>query len=253
LTSVDPPLNGAVILLEHVVQIRHWPMPAILGQIAFGFELRNSGRICGVAVGVDDSWRRMVRAFQRFDEKALGRDCVLLSREEKVDRRAGRIHRPVEVTPLAFDPDVRLVQAPAVIGRFKSRAQTSPQFRGVTLHPAPDGNVVDQKSALGKEFLHVTVRQREAQIPTDRQKDDLRLKLAPLEKTRNRRVQKERRASLSRRDCKVATLPKSRPAQEIRGGSGQTDSALGLKARLTGDHRLSASSHSAGAEGRNEG
>jgi len=53
-------------------------MPAILGQIAFGFELRNGGRIRGVAVGVDDSWRRMVRAAQRFDEKALGRDRVLL-------------------------------------------------------------------------------------------------------------------------------------------------------------------------------
>jgi len=80
LTGVDPPLNGTVVLLEHVIQIRHWPMPAILGQIAFGFELRNGRRIRGVAVGVDDSWRRMVRTAQRFDEKAQGRDRVLLSR-----------------------------------------------------------------------------------------------------------------------------------------------------------------------------
>jgi hypothetical protein len=33
----------AVVLLEHVVQIWHWPMPAILGQIAFGLELRDGG------------------------------------------------------------------------------------------------------------------------------------------------------------------------------------------------------------------
>ena len=52
LTGVDPPLDGAVVLLKHVIQMRHWPMPAILGQIAFGFELRNGGRIRGV-VGVD--------------------------------------------------------------------------------------------------------------------------------------------------------------------------------------------------------
>jgi hypothetical protein len=41
LTGVDPPLDGAVVLLEHIIQIRHRPMPAILGQIAFGFELRD--------------------------------------------------------------------------------------------------------------------------------------------------------------------------------------------------------------------
>jgi hypothetical protein len=91
-------------------------MPAILGESTFGFELRDGGRIRGVLVGVDDSWRGMVRTAQRFYEKALGRDRVLLSREEKVQGRSARVHRPVEVTPLAFHPDVRLVQAPAVIG-----------------------------------------------------------------------------------------------------------------------------------------
>jgi len=122
LTGVDPPLDCAVVLLEHVIQIRHWPMPAILGQIAFGFELRDGGRIRGVAVGVDDSWRRMVRTAQRFDEKALGRGRVLLSREEKIQGRSARIHRPVEVTPLAFHSNVRLVQAPAVIGELQVAA-----------------------------------------------------------------------------------------------------------------------------------
>jgi hypothetical protein len=119
LTGVDPPLDGAVVLLEHIIQIRHRPMPAIVGQIALGFELRDGGRVRGVAVGIDDSWRRMVRTAQRFDEKALGRDRVLLSREEKIQGRSARVHRPVEVTPLAFHPDVRLVQAPAVIGRLQ--------------------------------------------------------------------------------------------------------------------------------------
>ena len=78
LTGVDPPLDGAVILLEHIIQIRHWPMPAILGQIAFGFELRDGVRIRGVAVGVDHPRRRMVRSTQRFCEKALSRVRVLL-------------------------------------------------------------------------------------------------------------------------------------------------------------------------------
>src|ERR1700757_5395387 len=53
LTGVDPPLDGAVVLLEHVVQIWHRPMPAILGESTFGFELRDGGRVRGVAVGGD--------------------------------------------------------------------------------------------------------------------------------------------------------------------------------------------------------
>ena len=78
LTGVDPSLDGAVVLLEHVVQIWHWPMPAILGQSAFSFELRDGGRIRGVAVGVDHPRRGMVRSAQRFGEKALSGGRVLL-------------------------------------------------------------------------------------------------------------------------------------------------------------------------------
>jgi hypothetical protein len=38
LPGVDPPLDGAVVLLAHVVQIWHRSMPAILGENAFGFK-----------------------------------------------------------------------------------------------------------------------------------------------------------------------------------------------------------------------
>jgi trehalose/maltose transport system substrate-binding protein len=112
LTSVDPPLDGAVVLLEHVVQIWHRSMPAILGKSAFGFELRDGGRIRGVAVGVDHSRRRMVCSAERFGKKALGCGRVLLGGEKEVEGGAAGIHRPVEITPLAFYPDVGLVHTP---------------------------------------------------------------------------------------------------------------------------------------------
>src|SRR5258705_10338334 len=104
LTGVDPPLDGAVVLLEHVVQIWHRPMPTILAQIAFAFELRNGGRIRGVAVGVDHPRSGMVRSAQSFGEKALSRGCVLLGREKEIEGGAGGIHRSIQVTPLAFHP-----------------------------------------------------------------------------------------------------------------------------------------------------
>src|SRR5271165_3991431 len=67
---------------------------------------------------------------------------VLLGREEKVEGRAGRIHRTIQVAPLALDPDVGLVHPPTVVGRFEPRAQTSFHFRGVTLDPSPHRDVI---------------------------------------------------------------------------------------------------------------
>ena len=101
----------------------------------------------------------MVCSAERFGKKALGRGRVLLGREKEVEGSAGRIHRPVKVTPLAFYPDVRLVNAPAVGARFEPRAQTSFHFRGVTLHPPPHRDVISAQAALGKELLHVTIGQ----------------------------------------------------------------------------------------------
>jgi hypothetical protein len=74
----DPALDGPVVLLQNIVQILYWTVLAILGESAFGFELRDGGRIRGVAVGVDHPRRGMVRSAQRFGEKALSRGRVLL-------------------------------------------------------------------------------------------------------------------------------------------------------------------------------
>src|SRR5260221_4745774 len=64
----------------------------------------------------------MVRSAQRFGEKALSRGCVLLGREKEIEGGAGGIHRSIQVTALAFHPDVRLVHAPAVIGGLQVAA-----------------------------------------------------------------------------------------------------------------------------------
>ena len=123
----------------------------------------------------------MVLSAQRFGAEAFGRRCIAFSREKEVDRRTGRVDSPVQIDPLALNPDVGLIHPPAVVGRSEPRSQSALNFWGVTLDPPPDGDVVDQKSALGKEFLHIAVGKREAQVSADRKQDDLRFKLAPLE------------------------------------------------------------------------
>src|SRR5262249_21304007 len=106
-----------------------------------------------------------------------------------------------------LNPDVSFIHAPTVAGRFQSRAQTSFQFRAVTLDPSPHRDVIGVQAPLGQQLLHITIGKREAQIPTDSQENHLRFKLAPLEQTRNRTREQEHRTNLSDHSCKVATLP----------------------------------------------
>jgi hypothetical protein len=159
LTRTDTALDRPMILFQDIVEILHRSMSTVHLQNTGGFELNDGWRISSVLVGIDYPRREMVLPAQGFCQKALSRYCVAFSREKEVDRRTGGIDSSVQVYSFAFDPDVGLIDPPRVVGRFEPRAQTSFQFRGVTLHPSPDGDVVDQQAALGKEFLDFTVGQ----------------------------------------------------------------------------------------------
>ena len=63
-------------------------------------------------------------------EEVLSERFFAFSRQKEIDRRTAGVHRPVQVAPLAPDPDVGFVHAPTVVGRFESSARTSLQFRG---------------------------------------------------------------------------------------------------------------------------
>src|SRR5215469_11223689 len=207
LIGVNPSLDGPVVLLQDIVEVRHRPVLAAGVQRSFALELSDHGRVSRMPIGVDDTRRGMVLLTQGFGQEALCCGRVLLCREQEVEGGAGGVKSPIKITPLAFDPDVSFVHPPTVRGLFEPRAQTSFHFRGIPLDPPPDGDVVDQKSALGKQLFDVPVRKREAQIPADSEEDYLRFELPPFEKTRNRRHEQEHRPSLPRGDCKVATLP----------------------------------------------
>jgi hypothetical protein len=67
--------------------------------------------------------------------------------------------------------------------------------------------VIGAQAPLGEQLFDIAVRKGKAQIPANRQHDDLRFELPPPEKTRNRMREQEHRSSLSDHSCKVATLP----------------------------------------------
>src|SRR5262245_64103591 len=60
---------------------------------------------------VDGDLLRYAVAADRFGQEAFRGLLVALLREQKVNRLAMLIHGAIEIAPLAFDPDVRLVQA----------------------------------------------------------------------------------------------------------------------------------------------
>ena len=116
LTRIDPALDGPVVLLQDIIEVRHRPVLAAGVQRSFTLELSDRGRVSRMPIGVDDTRRGMVLLTQGFSQEALCCSRVLLGREEKVEGRAGRIHRTIQVAPLASDPDVGLIQAPTIVG-----------------------------------------------------------------------------------------------------------------------------------------
>jgi hypothetical protein len=104
LAGVNSSLDGPVVLLQDIIEVRHRPVLAAGVQRSFTLELSDGGRVSRMPIGVDDSRRRMVCSADRFGQKALCCGRVLLGREKEVEGRAGGIHRPVKGTPLAFHP-----------------------------------------------------------------------------------------------------------------------------------------------------
>ena len=92
-----------MVLLHDVIQVRHRTVPTVFVESTFSFEPHDRRRVRAVTVGVDDTRHGMVLPPQRFGQEALCCSRVLLGRMEKIDGRAGRIHRTIQVAPLAHD------------------------------------------------------------------------------------------------------------------------------------------------------
>jgi hypothetical protein len=73
-----------------------------------------------------------------------------------------------------------------VVGRSEPGAQTAFHFWRIPLDPTLHRHVIGVEASLAEQLLDVPVRQGKTQIPTHRQKDDLRFKLAPLKQTADR-------------------------------------------------------------------
>src|ERR1700757_1014811 len=78
-----------------------------------------------------------------------------------------------EIHAYTGDPDHHLVQMPSIAWPRPTLPQPSRNRRAELQHPTPHRFIGDVEPALGEQFLHVAVAQREAEIEPDRALDDL--------------------------------------------------------------------------------
>jgi hypothetical protein len=108
--------------------------------------------------------------------RSKNRRAALTSRraETNVDDLAELVDRAVHVPPLASDLHVGLIDLPAVDDGMAAGPGGLGQQRRKPQHPPIDRDVVDLDAAFGEQLLDVAVRQRETQVPADRQHDHIR-------------------------------------------------------------------------------
>jgi hypothetical protein len=94
------------------------------------------------------------------------------------DRVAGGINCPVEVCPLAGDPD--MFRPPAMIGSDAgAHGEAADSKWAHSAAPAPNGDVVHRQAAFRHHFFQVAVAKRVPQIPPHAQNDNHVLEVSP--------------------------------------------------------------------------
>src|SRR3954454_8155897 len=143
-------LDPAVILLDPVVEPAPPPVPGEAPQLALLLHLAQRTGIALEAIGDDLARVAGVLAAEGTLEEALC--CLLVPRgaEQEVDRLAGAVDGPVQVTPLPADPDVSLVDVPRPTARAQVAAHPFLQLRGEALNPAVHGRVIHRDAPVGE-------------------------------------------------------------------------------------------------------
>jgi len=72
LLGIHAPLDGSVVLLQNIVQVRHGPMPALTAKCPFLFHSWDGGVVDRCQVRIDDAWLRMGRIFQGTAKQPFG-------------------------------------------------------------------------------------------------------------------------------------------------------------------------------------
>src|SRR3954452_19640814 len=116
-TGPDQALDAPMVLLNDVVQVFDLPQSREPPQLTIALHGRDRSRIGRVLVDRDRAGVHRVRLAQRLAEEPLGGRGIPLGREQKVDRLAPAVDRPIEVSPASLPLDVFLIAPPRAVAR----------------------------------------------------------------------------------------------------------------------------------------
>ena len=141
----------------------HWPksgleasmigldgiIPVLLHNMAHGRQqLIEQPRISRCPVGAHLAWARAVLK-SSGEEPAGGRPVPLL-RHQHINDLPKLVDRPVEVDPPAGNLDICFIDEPSIPGSVPTGACCINQQRGLPLHPAVDGDVINHDATFGQ-------------------------------------------------------------------------------------------------------
>ena len=117
-------------------------------------------------------------------EESLGSPGIPVPREIEVERGAAGVHGPEQIYPAPGDANIGLIDSPGSARAFQLPPDSPVQFGSIALHPAPNRRVVDAQVSFRHELFQITIAEREAEIPSDAEGDDLIREVSSSEKSR---------------------------------------------------------------------
>src|SRR5882724_11729463 len=111
-----------------------------------------NGRGIGLAPINSDRLRDPVTA-NRFGEETLGGPLVALLGQQKVNRLAVLVYRPIQIPPFTFDADVRLIHAPTDPDGPLAAVKRLLELRAVFDAPPVDGGMIHVDPTFEHEFF----------------------------------------------------------------------------------------------------
>ena len=165
-----------MVLLDQVVQVFRRTQLRVGGQRPIGLEFAHRAVRGGIAIQRDRS-RGAPLALYRFAEERLGSGDIASGAQPEIDRVSGSINHSGEITPLASNFDVCLVNSPR---RPHGRTEPFPTFLELgclVLHPPHDGRVGQGQATLSHYLYEVPQAQFKPEIPAYSQDDDVAIKM----------------------------------------------------------------------------
>jgi Domain of unknown function (DUF3387) len=166
-------LDGSVILLDDVVEVLASPDLDVAPTRVLATQ--QPQRAPARHVAIERHFARQARSIRRQSlakERLCGGDPTVAA-EQEVDGLALLVNRSIEIVPLGFDRNVRLIDPPRRTHASRESAPSLLILRNVPSHPSQNRRMRDFDAALRHNLDEIPIRQPIGDVPTHAQLDDV--------------------------------------------------------------------------------